>query len=184
MRHPLCAAALVLALSMVPGDVDAQSRQPWSLQLSGEWVIPAKSYGDILQRGSSLGWEGQIRRTIGRFSVGAGFQQSIVFHSDAANLTGTLDVGFLEPRVVLAVIGEHLALYGAARLGYGALLIRETPRITQHSVTYGGGAGLLVALAPRLTLDAGGQYFLADFGGNQGTAGYGLARLGLAIGLF
>jgi hypothetical protein len=39
-------------------------------------------------------------------------------------------------------------------------------------------------VSPRVTIDVGGQYFLADFGGSGGTAGYFLARLGVAVGLF
>lgn len=164
--------------------VQAQSRQPWSVQLSGEWVFPTKRYGDVLQHGSTPGWELQGRYTFGRFSVGAGYQRSVIFKSDAADLTGTISAAFLEPRYVVAVVGDRLAPYVAGRLGYGSLLIRESPHITETSLTYGGGAGVLIALVPRVALDMGGQYFIADFGGGDGTAGYVLARLGVSIGLF
>lgn len=176
----LTAALLLLGSSVAT----AQSRQPWSLQLSGEWVFPTKRYGDVLQDGSTPGWELQGRYTFGRFSVGAGYQRSTVFKSDAADLTGTISVAFLEPRYVVAVLGDRLAPYVAGRLGYGALLIRESPHITETSITYGGGAGVLIALVPRVAIDAGGQYFVANFGGGESTAGYVLARLGVSIGLF
>jgi len=175
-------AAAVLALS--PRPAGAQSRQPWSLQASGEWAFPTTDYGDVLQSGAKLGWELQGRYTFGKFSVGAGYQRTTVFKSDEADLTGTLSLGFVEPRYVVAVVGERLAPYLAARFGYGALLIREEPRVTENSFTYGAGVGVIIALAPRVSLDVGGQYFLADFGGSGGTAGYFLARLGLAVGLF
>lgn len=180
-RGMALAAALLL---LTPAQAMAQSHEPWSIQFSGEGIFPTKSYGDVLQRKTSPGWEVQLRRTFGRFSIGAGFERSRVFQSDAADLTGTLAIGFLEPRYVITLLGDHLAFYGAARLGYGDLQIRDTPSVDQHSVSYGAGLGFLFSFSNRLSLDLGGQYFLADFGGNQGTAGYALARLGLAIGLF
>jgi opacity protein-like surface antigen len=178
------AGLAVVALALASVDAVAQSRQPWSVQASGEWVFPTKDYGDALESGTTLGWELQGRYTFGRFSLGAGYQRSTVFTSDVADLTGTISVGFVEPRYVVAVLGERMAPYVAARLGYGALLIRETPRVTEDSFTYGAGAGVMVAVVPRVTIDIGGQYFLADFGGSGGTAGYFLARLGVAVGLF
>ena len=183
MRHFRYIVMLAAALVVVPVAV-AQSRQPWSLQASGEWAFPTKDYGDVLTSGSTLGWELQVRHTFSRFSLGAGYQRTTVFKSDVADLTGTLSLGFVEPRYVVAVLGERAAPYVAARVGYGALLIRETPRVTENSFTYGAGLGVMVALAPRISIDVGGQYFLADFGGSGGTAGYWLARLGLAAGLF
>jgi opacity protein-like surface antigen len=185
MRNSRLVVALAAAALAVPAaEAVAQSRQPVSLQASGEWVFPTKNYDPALQTGATLGWELQLRYTVGRFSIGAGYQRSVVFKSDAAALTGTLSLGFVEPRYVIAVLGERFAPYLAARLGYGALLIRETPRVTEKSFTYGGGAGVMIAVAPRFALDLGGQYFVADFSGGGGTAGYFLARLGVAIGLF
>jgi len=179
-RLVLGLAAATLAVASV--EVAAQSRQPWSLQLSGEGVFPTKDYGDVLQSASTLGWELQARYTFGRFSLGAGYQRSTVFKSDAAGLTGTISAGFVEPRFVVTVLGR-MAPYLAARLGGGALLIRQTPRVTNDSFTYGAGAGVMIAVVPRIALDVGGQYFVADFGGGGGSAGYFLARLGLAVGL-
>lgn len=185
MKHSRLVVGLVAAaLAVTSVEAVGQSRQPWSLQASGEWVFPTKDYGDVLQSGSTLGWELQARFTFGRISLGAGYQRSTVFKSDPADLTGTISVGFLEPRYVVAVLGERAAPYLAGRFGYGALLIRETPRVTETSFTYGAGAGVLIAVAPRFALDVGGQYFVADFGGSGGTAGYLLARLGVAVGLF
>ena len=172
----------LLAVGATAGS--AQSRQSWSVQVSGEAVLPTKAYGDVLQSSSTLGWEVQGRYTFGRFSVGAGYQRTVVFKSDAAALTGTLSVGFVEPRYVMAVLGDRLAPYLAARVGYGALLIRDTPSVTQNSFTYGAGLGVLVAVVPHVAIDLGGQYFVANFGGNGGTAGYFLVRAGLAVGLF
>lgn len=174
----------IAAIAVTFAEASAQSRQPWSFQASGEGVFPTKDYGDALPSGSTPGWELQGRYTFGRFSLGAGYQRSTVFKSDVAALTGTISVGFVEPRYVVTVLGERVATYVAARLGGGALLIRETPRVTENSFTYGAGAGALIAVAPRFAVDVAGQYFVADFGGGGGTAGYFLARVGVAVGLF
>ncbi len=81
-------------------------------------------------KGTTLGWEAQARFTFGRFSVGAGYQRSTVFKSDAAvgDITATLSVGFVEPRYVLGVFGNVAAPYVAARFGYGGLLMRSSER--------------------------------------------------------
>jgi predicted porin len=173
------------ALASLPARSAAQSRQPFSLQGSGAIVFPTEDYGEGLESGAKLGWEVQARYTFGRFSIGAGYQRSTVFKADEAiaDLTGTISVGFLEPRYVLGVWGERAAPYVAARLGYGGLLIRGDTQVTEESVTYGGGLGLLYALAPSVSLDVGAQYFQADFAGS-GSAGYFLARLGASVGLF
>lgn len=180
------ALAAVLLLSSAP--LAAQSRELVSLQVSGEVVFPTESYG-VLEANATLGWEAQARLTFGRFSVGAGYQRSQVFKSDASvgDITATLSVGFLEPRYVLGVFGNVAAPYLAARIGYGGLLIRSPSdliRSTENSFIYGGGAGVILQVAQRVGIDVGAQYFVADFTGGQGSAGYFLTRLGVSVGLF
>ncbi len=175
-----------LLLLAVP--LAAQSRELVSVQVSGELVFPTEDYG-VLEKSVTLGWEAQARLTFGRFSVGAGYQRSTVFKSDASvgDITATLSVGFVEPRYVLGVFGNVAAPYVAARLGYGGLLIRspsDLVRSTENSFIYGGGAGVIFQLAQRVGIDLGAQYFVADFTGNQGSAGYFLTRLGVSVGLF
>ncbi|MBP2648349.1 MAG: hypothetical protein H6Q77_1973, partial [Gemmatimonadetes bacterium] len=46
------------------------------------------------------------------------------------------------------------------------------------------GAGVIFQVATRIGIDVGAQYFVADFTGGQGSAGYFLTRLGVSIGLF
>jgi len=121
--------------------------------------------------------------------VGAGYQHSTVFKSNASvgDITATLSVGFVEPRYVVGVFGNVAAPYVAARLGYGGLLIRSASdlvRSTENSFIYGGGAGVIFQVAQRVGIDVGAQYFVADFTGNQGSAGYFLTRLGVSVGLF
>jgi hypothetical protein len=175
--------ALLLAAPLA-----AQSRELVSLQVSGEVVFPTESYG-VLEASATLGWEAQARLTFGRFSVGAGYQRSQVFKSDASvgDITATLSVGFVEPRYVLGVFGNVAAPYLAARIGYGGLLIRspnDLIRSTDNSFIYGGGAGVILQVAQRVGIDVGAQYFVADFTGGQGSAGYFLTRLGVSVGLF
>ena len=102
MTHLRLIAGLALAaLAVASTPAGAQSRQPWSLQGSGEWVFPTKDYGDVLESGAKLGYEVQLRYTFSRFSLGAGYQRSTVFKSDEADLTGTLSLGFVVPNADL-----------------------------------------------------------------------------------
>jgi hypothetical protein len=172
-----------LCLVLAPRASAAQSRQHLSIQASGEGAFATKSYGASLNTGSTLGWEVQGRFTLDRFSVGVGYQRTTVFKSDAADLTGILSLGFVEPRVVIGVVAQRIAPYVAGRLGYGNLLIPQQPSYTEKVFTYGGGAGVLVAVVPRVAVDVGGQYFVADFRTHGGSAGYWLARLGVAVGV-
>ena len=181
-------ALLLLGLWLPAMPLAAQSRQLVSVQVSGELVFPTEDYG-VLDKGTTLGWEAQARFTFGRFSVGAGYQRSEVFKSDAAigDITATLSLGFVEPRYVLGVFGNVAAPYVAARIGYGSLLVRspsDLVRSTDNSFIYGGGLGVIFQVASRVGIDVGAQYFIADFTGSQGSAGYFLTRLGLSVGLF
>jgi len=47
------AGLTVAALALVSADAVAQSRQPWSVQASGEWAFPTKDYGE-LEGGATL----------------------------------------------------------------------------------------------------------------------------------
>ena len=178
----------LMALALMSAPLAAQSRELVSLQVSGEVVFPTEDYG-VLEKSATLGWEAQARFTFGRFSVGAGYQRSTVFKSDASvgDITATLSVGFVEPRYVLGVFGNVAAPYVAARIGYGGLLVRSASdliRSTDNSFIYGGGLGVIFQVASRVGIDVGAQYFVADFTGGQGSAGYFLTRLGVSVGLF
>ena len=180
--------SLVIALLLLSSRGEAQSKELVSVQVSGEVVFPTEDYG-VLEASATLGFEGQVRFTFGRFSVGAGYQRSTVFKSDASvgDITATLSVGFVEPRYVLGVFGNVAAPYVAARLGYGGLLLRsanDVVRSTEESFIYGGGLGVIFQVAERVGIDVGAQYFVADFTGGQGSAGYFLTRLGVSVGLF
>lgn len=169
---------------LAPASVAAQSREFVSVQGSGAYVIAGKDYGPNLESGAKLGYEAQVRLTFGRFSVGAGYQNSTVFKGDpaVADLDASISAGFVEPRYVVTVLGERFAPYVAARLGYGSLQVRGDVETSEDSFTYGAGGGVMIALVPRLSADLGVQYFRADFGGSG--AGYWLLRAGLSVGLF
>ena len=97
------------------------------------------------------------------------------------DITATLSLGFVEPRYVLGVFGNVAAPYVAARFGYGGLLVRSPSDLVQstdNSFIYGGGLGVIFQVASRVGIDVGAQYFVADFTGGQGSAGYFLTRLG------
>lgn len=176
--------AIAVLIALPVAGLAAQSSQRVSLQASGEWISPTKDYGFSLPASSTVGWEVQARFTTGRFSLGAGYQRSTVFKSADADLTGTLSLGFVEPRIVVVVLGQRIAPYIAGRAGYGSLLIPQRPSAQETIWTYGGGAGVLIAVVPRVALDLGGQYFVTEFTSRGGNAGYWLARLGVAVGLF
>jgi predicted porin len=179
-------AVTLAVLLLGTTSVHAQSRQLVSLQASGALVFPEDEYPG-LESGTRLGWEGQLRFTFGRFSIGAGYQRSTVFRSaqEVGDITATLSLGFIEPRYVLGVLGNVGAPYLAARAGYGGLLIRapdDVVRSTTESFTYGGGVGMLFRVASGVSADLGAQYFRADF--DQGSSGYFMLRLGVSVGLF
>jgi opacity protein-like surface antigen len=177
----LAGALVVLGL---PAGVVAQSREFVSVQGSGAVVFPTKDYGEGLESGAKLGFEAQVRFTFSRFSVGVGYQDSEVFKGDpdVADLNASIVAGFVEPRYVVAVLGDRFAPYVAARLGYGSLQVRGDVERSEDSFTYGAGGGVMIAIVPRLSADLGAQYFRADFGDSG--AGYFLLRAGLSVGLF
>ena len=159
--------ALGFLLLSVPAA--AQSRELVSLQVSGELVFPTEDYG-VLDKSATLGWEAQARFTFGRFSVGAGYQRSTVFKSDASVGTSRRRSrwGSWSRAMCIGVFGNVAAPYLAARLGYGGLLIRspsDLVRSTENSFIYGGGLGVIFQVAQRVGIDLGAQYFVADFTG-------------------
>ncbi len=178
----------MLLLLSLPAMAAAQSRELVSLQLSGELVFPTQDYGG-LEKGTTLGWEGQVRFTFSRFSVGVGYENSRVFESNTpgGDITANLSIGFVEPRYVLGVFGNIAAPYLAARIGYGSLLVRssdESVNTSDGSFIFGGGGGVIFQVAKRVGIDLGAQYFVADFANSSGSAGYFLLRLGVSVGLF
>jgi opacity protein-like surface antigen len=181
--------AIVIAgtLLAAAGTAGAQSLQRLSVQGSGALVFPTASE-TAFKNTLRLGWEGQLRYTISRFSVGAGYQRSTVYKAKGADLTGAVSTIFVEPRYVVRA-SSRTALYLAGRVG-ASQLVCNPPDCADQSweAAYGGGAGLLYLLSDRVSLDLGTQYFAtrytnAESVGGKTNAGYVLARLGMSVGI-
>lgn len=178
MSAPLRVSTVVIAvLAASASGIAAQSLQRLSLQASGAALFATKKDPTFASR-TRLGYEGQIRYTFGRFSLGAGYQRSTVFAFASPQLNIDLSLGFVEPRFVVTA-GRGVAVYAAGRLGVGKLICGGNCR-NETNLSYGGGGGLLFRLSQRLSADLGGQLFQV---GGALSSGYAMARLGLGVGL-
>lgn len=187
MRSLALVLLLPIVAAVLTGPAHAQSLQRFSVQGSGAVVFPTSDATDF-ENATRLGWEGQLRYTVSRFSLGAGYQRSTVYKLQAADFTGAVSVVFLEPRFVAAA-SARVALYLAGRAGVGTLVCSPKQDCAEQSMepAVGGGGGLLFALGERVSLDLGSQYFSTRFtpsaAADKVWTGYLLARLGLSIGL-
>lgn len=171
-----------LAGMLVAGELAAQSLQRLSVQGSGALLFasgdnPANDPG--FENHTRLGYEGQLRYTISRWSIGTGYQRSTVhrFSAGEVEFTAALSLGFLEPRYLVAA-GNRAAWYLAGRLGLGKLICSEECNANDWYAAYGGGSGILLRLSNRAALDLGGQFFVVS-----DNTGYAMLRLGLGFGL-
>jgi hypothetical protein len=171
---------ITLLVSANTSPLEAQSLQRLSVQGSGAVLFPS-SDDPFFESDTRIGYEGQLRYTINRLSIGAGYQRSTVykFSADGVDFSAALSLGFIEPRYVM-VAGNAAALYLAGRLGYGTLICSEECNANDAYLTYGGGGGILVRITSRVALDIGGQYFIAN---DTFDSGYAMLRLGLSMGL-
>jgi Outer membrane protein beta-barrel domain len=176
-------------------DLEAQSAQPISLQVSG---IYNGVFGDVFDGlNNGIGGEAQLRYTPGALSLGAGFQYTVHEldqHTEDARLYG----GFFEPRYRIRTGSNVVAPYISARfavmkMGFsgGDLSVNST------FIQLNGGGGLLYRIGPRLNLDLGATYGYDRLGSGifkseergpikafPATSGTNLVlRLGLAVGL-
>jgi opacity protein-like surface antigen len=154
--------------------------QKFSLQASGATLFSTTEDPNY-QSETRLGFEGQFRYTMGRFSVGAGYQRSTVFSFTDSPLTVALSLVFVEPRYVVTA-GQAIAVYVAGRLGVGKLICSEPTDCAEPTtnLSYGGGGGLLFRLNRRLSVDLGAQYFAVN---GDFSSSYALIRAGLGVGL-
>ena len=185
----------VLAGATLGSDLQAQSAQPFSLQLSG---LLKGFFVDVftgMQNG--IGGEAQFRYTPGALSVGAGFQ--FTFHeledrTENARFYG----GFVEPRYRIHAGSNVVAPYVSARfavlkVGFSG----DDLSLSSTFVELNGGGGILIRLASRLNLDLGATFGYNRLGGGTLTSRSSatvervaprsgsnmVARLGLALGL-
>lgn len=184
-----------VVIGTICGDLEAQSAQPFSLQVSG---LVNGVFGDVftgLQDG--IGGEAQFRYTPGALSVGAGFQltnHELKGRMEDARLYG----GFIEPRYRIHAGSNVVAPYISARLSVLKVAFSEGDlSLSSTFMQLNGGGGLLIRLGSRLNLDLGATFGYNRLGNgtltseSSGTAvpvesssGSSLViRLGLAIGL-
>lgn len=188
MRSTSTLLAVAVMAGISPSVLVGQSLQRVSLQGSGALVFPTAEETDF-QNDTRLGWEGQLRYTFTRFSLGAGYQRSTVYKLQGADFSGAVSLGFLEPRYV-ALATSRLAVYLAGRAGVGSLVCDPAQDCADQSLelVLGGGGGVLVQASQRLAVDLGVQFFStrftrSDVTGAKAQTGYVLARVGLSVGL-
>ena len=158
MRSFACAAMALLCLA---GTLRAQSRQAFSVQLSGLFVIPAGSAFTGTDAGP--GAELQLRRNSSPISYGVGVQYSRhdIGIESPMSLTGV----FVEPRYVLCATCETVFPYVSGR---GAVFRQgvssEGTSGSATGVQVNGGGGLLIVASPNINLDVGATLGLLYFG--------------------
>lgn len=183
--------AILLAISLLPAGVTAQSAQMVSLQFSGLGALP---FGGGLENVSEgFGWEAQLRVNPSAFSVGAGVEQTfhevVGFEEREIIMFG----GFLEPRYVIDFGSDNAVLYVSSRIALSQIKLKQGAfESTGTGFTLNGGGGFLVRLTDRTNLDLGASVGFKDLGivdlptGSRfdlGTGANVVARIGLAIGL-
>jgi hypothetical protein len=159
LRSHLAAALGLLAFAPMAA---AQSRQPWSAQ--GSVLYTAQDLGGRAGTVGGVGFEGQVRRTFPRFSVGGGVQYSRhTSGPDALGLTGV----FIEPRYVPEVSSSSFAPYIAGRIAYlhGSLSSDAIDGNGSSSgLALGLGAGVIYPLTRRVNFDIGGAVLRQSLG--------------------
>ena len=151
---------LLLSAALTTGELQAQSAQAISVQVSGLYNGVYGNVFDNLQNG--YGAEGQIRYTPGALSIGVGFQYTthgLENRTEDTRLYG----GFLEPRYRIHTGSNVLAPYLSARLSLLKVGFSGGDlTLSSLFIQVNGGGGLLYRLGARLNLDVG-----ATFGYNR-----------------
>jgi hypothetical protein len=178
-------------------DLEAQSAQPFSLQVSGLVSGVLKDVFVGLQHG--VGAEVQLRYTPGALSVGGGFQFTIHELEERSN-NARFYGAFIEPRYRIHAGSNVVAPYVSAR--FAVLKIGFSGgdlSLSSIFLELNGGGGILVRLGPRINLDVGTTLGYNRLGGGELISRVGqnvtripvtprsganlVAHLGLAIGL-
>jgi hypothetical protein len=157
MKSPPCIVLSLAAAVLVAAELQGQSAQAISLQVSG---LYHGSVFDAMRSG--YGGEAQLRYTPGALSVGTGFQYT-THEWDVGVEDIRLYGGFLEPRYRIHTGSNVIAPYVSARLSYLKIGFSGGDLSLDSSVIQvNGGGGLLYRLGSRLNLDVG-----ATFGYNR-----------------
>jgi hypothetical protein len=156
MRHAGVFLFLLATAALTSSDIEAQSAQAISLQVSG--LFNGVLFGNAftgLQNG--LGGEAQIRYTPGALSVGAGFQYTTHDLEDRP-IDARLYGGFVEPRYRIYAGSSVVAPYLSARLSVLKIGFSDSLAVSSAFIQLNGGGGLLFRLGSRVNADAGATY--------------------------
>lgn len=211
MRRLASACGAIAWLSIVAGELPAQTAQPISVQLSGLYEGLAGDAFDDVHPGA--GFEGQVRYTRGAWSFGFGYQATRHRYrycalpasngSCLATIVGRISGSgiFFEPRYVFDAGSDVFAPYMSGRFS----IVKQNnvgDPLYDFSVTgssANGGGGLLFRVTPRINFDAGvtvgytrfssyraidrvtGAEFSGSTGGTSGSNF--VLRVGVAIGI-
>lgn len=180
MRVMRWALGTGLLLAGAAATARAQSAQRFSVQASGAALLATADDPNFDSK-TRLGFEGQVRYTFSRFSLGVGYQRSTVFAFKNNPLSLALSLAFVEPRLVVTA-GSGVAVYVAGRVGVGKLVCSQSGQCNTGgtNASYGGGGGLLFRFSKRLSGDLGAQFFQVS---GDLSSGYAMARAGLGVGL-
>lgn len=192
-------ATLTLACLAIPCLARAQNAAPVSLQFSALYnTLGGSDYSNV---NAGIGGEAQIRRTLGTWSVGGGFQMTHHSFDEAnAGIGGSMNIygAFFEPRYVIPSRG-NVAPYLSARLA----LLRQSYATDLFDAKANGvqgnlGGGALLALSGNTNLDLGATFGVVNFGNlkitssdtpgleietGSGSGSNLIVRVGLSIGI-
>jgi hypothetical protein len=192
MRRAYQLLVLLVIAAIVRGDLEAQSAQALSLQVSGLYNGVFGNVFTGLQDG--LGGEVQIRYTPGALSVGAGFQYT-GHDLEGRPIDAQLYGGFVEPRYRIYAGSSVVAPYVSVRFSVLKIGFSDSLSVSSGFLQLNGGGGLLYRLGPRFNLDLGATYgynrllngtLRQDGRPPRPTSGSGaniIVRLGVAVGL-
>lgn len=190
MRRTGLLIALTAALIALPGQVEAQSAQMFSLQLSGLGSVPFGGRLDDISLGA--GWEAQIRVNPSFWSFGFGVEQTFHDVIRVDDRSVTLTGGFFEPRRVIDVGSDSAAPYISARFALSRLTFAQgEAESSANGYTINGGGGVLIRMGERVNLDLGATLGFKELGetrfmglpSDMGSGANAIGRIGLAIGL-
>ncbi len=182
-------------MGMLAGNLEAQSAQPISLQVSG---LFNGVFGEVFTGlRDGIGAEAQLRYTPSAFSIGAGFQYT-THELEGRTEDSQLYGGFVEPRYRIYAGSNVFAPYLSAR--FSLLKVGFSGgdlALSSSFIQLNGGGGVLYRLGSKVNLDLGATYGYNRLGGGtltsesagssvpvESSSGSNVVvRLGLAIGL-
>jgi hypothetical protein len=181
---------VIVALAWAPA-ARAQTGTPFAIQGSVIRVIPSGSAFSDTKGGT--GFDLQLRRGLGLWSIGAGVQYSSHEVTGATNKLGLTGI-FVEPRRVFpaAQVAPYISMRGAV---FRQSLTTNGTSASATGFQANAGGGILIGVAPNVNIDAGGTFGVMKFGtytvtlpGGEsvsqpgGTGSNLVLRVGLAVG--